>query len=45
MSTPHFSFFVYLTTTYARSKKWDVTLSKFPFESGTWIGKLTKWDN
>jgi hypothetical protein len=42
MSTAMSGFFVYGTTTYARCKKWDVVLTKIPFESGTWGEKLEK---
>jgi hypothetical protein len=42
MSTARPDFFVYLTTTYASSEKWDVVLGKFPFDSGTCSEKLTK---
>jgi hypothetical protein len=40
MSTARQHFFVYVTTTYTRSKKWDVVLAKFPFDSGTCSEKL-----
>src|SRR6185369_10477599 len=42
MSTARQHFFVYVTKTYVRSKKWDAVLAKFPFDSGTCSGKLIK---
>jgi hypothetical protein len=45
MSTARQNFFVYVTTTYVCSKKWDVVLNlgpnKFPSDSGTCSKKLT----
>ncbi len=42
MSTPRSDFFVYVTTTYVCSEKWDAVPGKFPFDSVTWAKKLTK---
>src|SRR5262245_15150926 len=42
MSTARQYFFVYVTTTYTRSKKWDAVLAKIPFDSGTCSEKLIK---
>ena len=41
MSTARQNFFVYATTTYVRSKKWDALLRKIPFDSSTCSEKLT----
>ncbi len=37
MSTPNKGFFVYVTTTYVSSEKWDTRHAKFPFDSVTWV--------
>ena len=37
MSTLNRDFFVYATTTYVNSEKWDVRHRKFPFDSVTWV--------
>jgi hypothetical protein len=42
MSTARTDFFVYLTTTYARSKKREPVLARILFYSGTCTQKLEK---